>query len=60
MHYQNDIVDQLIEVHGKCPTYVQKLMISIKAIECKYLEIRNKVETVSESKNAVIQNLEQR
>jgi hypothetical protein len=35
-------------------------MISIKAIECKYLEIRNKVETVSESKNAVIQNLEQR
>lgn len=60
MHYQNDIVDQLIEVHGKCPSYVQKLMISMKAVECRYLEIRNKVEVVSENKNAVIQTLEQR
>jgi chromosome segregation ATPase len=60
MHYQNDIVDQLIEIHGKCPDYVAKLMISLKAVEYKFLEIRNKVEAVSDSKNSVISNLEQR
>ena len=35
-------------------------MISLKAVEFKFLEIRNKVEAVSDSKNAVISNLEQR
>lgn len=35
-------------------------MISFKAVEVKYLEIRKNLETTKEIKNAVIQNLEQR
>ena len=58
MHYQNDIVDTIIEIHGKCPVYFQKLMISMKAIEFKYMEIKSKVDVISDQKNLVIQNLE--
>jgi len=47
-------VDSLIEAHRKCPDYVANLMVSLKAVEVKFLDIRNKVEVVSETKNGVI------